>query len=95
MESRTGTEVGAGRLRRLNAPERVEVRRREGIPTEVWLRGRWRSVSQIEQVWRIEEGWWRAEPVRRTYFQVALDQGGMVVTVFQERDGGSWWAQRY
>jgi hypothetical protein len=77
-----------------------------GAPTAVELRGRWRTVVRVEEVWRIDDGWWRPHPVQRTYFRLALDDGRALTLYRDQADrgqggqggkggGGGWWLQRY
>jgi hypothetical protein len=72
-----------------------------GAPTAVEVRGRWHAVARVEEVWRVDDGWWRANPARRTYMRVALDDG-RPLTVFRDQleadsaaGTGGWWLQRY
>jgi hypothetical protein len=94
MEPRARTPSGAHRLRRLNVPAPIEVRGEGGVPGRVRLGGRWRGVAHVDEVWRIDDGWWRPDPVARTYFRLALEDG-RVVTVYRDDAEGTWWAQRY
>lgn len=94
MESSTGTQAGAHRLRPLNAPAPVQLRAPSDAPWEVQIRGQWRRIERVEDVWRVDDDWWREPPLARTYLRVALE-GGHVVTVFRDDVQGSWWAQRY
>ncbi|HET7876848.1 MAG TPA: hypothetical protein VFN71_15100 [Methylomirabilota bacterium] len=57
-------------------------------------RDRWRRVDRVEDVWRIDDGWWRPSPVARTYFRVAVEDG-RVLTVYRDDLQGTWWGQRY
>jgi hypothetical protein len=94
MEPDPRTATGAHRLRPLNAPAPAQVREESGVPRALSLRGRWRRVLRVEEVWRVDDGWWRPEPVRRTYFRVALEEG-LLVTLFLDQEEGGWWSQRY
>jgi hypothetical protein len=47
----------------------------------------------VEEVWRIEDGWWRPCPVARTYFRVLLE-GERPLTVYRDHLEDSWWTQR-
>jgi hypothetical protein len=60
----------------------------------VLQRARWRRVEQVQEVWRVDDGWWRPSPVARTYFRVALEDG-QVLTVYHDDLVGGWWTQRY
>ena len=82
-------------MRTLNVPQPVQVRTGDaGAPRELLVRGSWRRCVRIEEVWRVEEGWWRPKPVRRTYFRLALEDG-LLLTVYLDDLEGSWWSQRY
>lgn len=95
MEPDPGTAAGAHRLRPLNQGQPLRVRADgSGAPSAVELRGRWREVARVEEVWRVDDGWWRPLPVRRTYFRLALD-GGRPLTVYLDAGDGAWRAQRY
>ena len=83
------------RLRALNSPQPAGVKAAEsGVPSEVLIRGEWRRCARIEEVWRVEDGWWRPKPIRRTYFRVALEDS-LLATVYLDHAGGGWWQQRY
>ena len=82
-------------MRTLNVPQPVQVRASDaGAPREVLVRGSWRRCARVEEVWRIEEGWWRPKPVRRTYFRLALEDGPLLTVYLDDNEGG-WWSQRY
>ena len=85
----------AKRLRPLNQPSAVGVKVSEsGVPSEVLFRGSWRHCSRVEEVWRVEDGWWRPRPVRRTYFRLALEDS-QLLTLYLDHVDGRWWAQKY
>jgi hypothetical protein len=60
-----------------------------GTPTAVARR----PVMHVRDEWRVEEGWWTSEPVRRRYFELVLEDGRNAV-VFLDRRRGRWYAQR-
>jgi hypothetical protein len=61
----------------------------DGLPVQVGGR----SVVTVREEWRVEEGWWDT-PVRRRYFELALEDGHLLV-VFEDRlQPGTWWRQR-
>jgi hypothetical protein len=78
----------------LNAPAALQVRIGGGLPRALLRRQRWQRVDRVEDVWRVDDGWWRSQPVSRTYFRLALE-GGHVVTVYRDDLDGTWWTQRY
>jgi hypothetical protein len=65
-----------------------------GLPRAVRFRGRWRPVPRVEDAWRIDDGWWRPDPVARTYFRLDLGEG-LLLTVYRDDEKGAWWMQRY
>ncbi len=40
-------------------------------------------VTSIREEWMVEDGWWTSNPLRRSYFEVVLEDGSDVV-VFSE-----------
>jgi hypothetical protein len=94
MEPGPRAAPGAHRLRPLNAPAPAQLRTERGLPAAVRLRAGWRPVERIDEVWRVDDGWWRPSPVRRTYFRVALE-GGVEATLYRDEVEGTWWSQRY
>ena len=76
------------------------VRRRlyEPLPARVRCDGRGRpssldgaGVEAVREDWMVEDRWWSARPIRRHYFELALDDG-RCETVFAE--SGRWFRQR-
>lgn len=88
---------GAGPIRALNLPTPVAVEEDEsGRPVALtFLRNRRRRlrVSAIEDLWEIQEEWWRARPVARTYYRVTLEDG-RTLTVFRDMVDGGWHVQQ-
>ena len=87
MVADAGTAPGAGALRPLNAPQPARVEAKAGWPAAVWERGLWLPVDRVEDVWRIDDEWWREVSVARTYFEVLLE-GGRRLTLFFDRAAG-------
>ena len=82
-------------LRRLNTPREVEVRANaDGMPGAVLHNRRWLPVAEVLDRYRMDDRWWMAEPVSRTYYELLLEDGRMV-TVFHDRIPSSWYEQRY
>ena len=72
----------------------ITLRWRGSVGEPLAVSPRFRRCARVEEVWRIEEGWWRPKPVRRTYFRLALEDG-LLLTVYLDDLEGSWWSQRY
>ena len=94
MESSPRAKVGSHRLRPLNTPVPVQLRIDAGVPTAVLQRAGWRRVDLVQEVWRVDDGWWRPSQVARTYFRLALE-GGHMITLYHDDIEGTWWAQTY
>ncbi|MCJ7490955.1 MAG: hypothetical protein MUP15_02170, partial [Dehalococcoidia bacterium] len=64
-----------------------------GEPVAVVLGGRRLAVERVEDVWRIDDEWWREE-VSRLYYRLLLEDG-RALTVYRDLDKGSWFLQEY
>ena len=94
MVTHTGAKAGAGALRALNQPQSVSVKTDEdGHPTGLKLRGRWVGVETVSDRWRLDDEWWRQQPISRMYYECVVDQG-LKVTVFSDLVSGEWYLQR-
>ena len=98
MVADAGTAPGAGALRPLNAPQPARVEAKAGWPAAVWERGLWLPVDRVDDVWRIDDEWWREVSVARTYFDVLLEGGKRLTLFFDRATGdratGRWYRQR-
>ena len=88
------TAAGLGALRPLNRPQPARVEAKAGWPVTVLAPSGRQAVISVEDVWRIEEEWWREAPVVRTYFEVLLEGGGRL-TLFCDHGSGAWYRQRH
>lgn len=59
----------------------------------IWLRGRRHAVVEIQETWRVDDEWWRAQPISRRYARCRLGDG-RTMTLFEDRVRGGWWLQR-
>ena len=83
---------GAGGMKPLSLPSPVEVwEGPEGEPAAVQLGERWQRVSRIEDLWCFDL-WWMPQPLTRTYYRVAREDGGEV-TLFRDRREDRWFRQ--
>lgn len=90
MVTDTRTPGGATRLRPLNQPRPVTVEAGNGAPVSV----EGRAVEAVLQTWRIEDEWWRPQPVVRAYWRVVLEDG-RTVDVYHDGVRGRWYRQAY
>ena len=95
MVSRTGGPPDPRRIRRLKPAGGIEVEAgAEGAPLRVRLNGAWLDVSLVRRPWRIDQHWWRAEPVSRLYYRVAPEDNAPL-TVYRDLVTGEWARQEY
>ena len=82
------------RLSPLKQPRPLTVATGEdGKPVAVVFGGRRLAVERIEDVWRIDDEWWREE-VSRLYYRLLLEDGRPLV-VFHDLVRGLWCEQSY
>lgn len=95
MVSHPGAQGGDRRIRPLNLPKPVGVDiDPEGRPLYVTLPDRKpQMVIDLVKSWRVDEEWWRENPISRIYWQCVL-ANGQFLTIFNDLSDGSWWRQR-
>ena len=94
MVKDTRAPDGAGRILAVNRPQPVTVKTDSGgRPAEV-TQGKSRCKATVRSVWRIDDEWWRREPVSRLYYSVLLETG-VVMTIFRDLITDKWYKQRY
>lgn len=95
MVSRTGGSPDPRRIRRLKSPGAIEVEAGpEGAPLRVRLDGLWQEVRLVRRPWRIDQHWWRSEPVSRLYYRVAPEDSAPI-TLYHDLVTGEWARQEY
>lgn len=89
------TQIGTNRIAvQLNKPQTLTVyTNQDGFPTAVLRNGNLRQVDQVVERWRLDDEWWRAEPVSRMYFRLLLS-GGVDMECYQDLSSGEWFEQR-
>ncbi len=94
MVKDTGAPGSADALRAMSLPVPIDVKTDAScLPTAVRLRKRWVSVETVADHWRIDDEWWRSDPVSRLYYQCVVDQG-LKVTVFRDLATEQWFVQK-
>ena len=53
-----------------------------------------KAVAQVVDLWEVDTEWWTPQPVRRRYWRLALESGGLL-TVYRYLDTGDWFRQGY
>jgi endonuclease/exonuclease/phosphatase (EEP) superfamily protein YafD len=94
MVAYTGKTLRTDTTKPVNLPEALTVEENTaGLPTAVKLKRR-QNIIDVEDCWRIDDEWWRSEPVSRLYYVVILSSGQRVVLAKNLVDN-CWYRQSY
>ncbi len=94
MVSDTGKTSRDDTYRAVNLPKQVEVEEvPSGLPQTVKLPRR-QTVAAVEDRWRIDDEWWRQEPISRLYYEVLLVSGHILV-LYKDLVKDRWYRQPY
>jgi hypothetical protein len=95
MVGHSGRTSESRRIQRLRSPQAIEVKAGEdGAPASVRLHGVWQDVTLVRRPWRIDQHWWRTEPVSRLYYRVAPEDGPPL-TIYYDLIARTWARQEY
>jgi len=95
MVSNTRRTTDSRRIRRLKPPQALEVQANaEGLPLRVCLGSVWQDVTLARKPWRIDQHWWRSNPIRREYFRVAPEMLP-ALTIYHDLVSDEWSRQEY
>lgn len=86
-------QARADQLRPLNQPRPVTIQTEQGRPTVVIEGERRYRVTQVQDVWRIDDEWWRT-PISRRYYRLVLNDGSLR-TVYHDLIADAWYEQGY
>jgi hypothetical protein len=94
MVEDTGKALRADTCKPVNTPQSIAVEEDiSGFPIAV--KGKRRQVViSIEDRWRLDDEWWRAEPVSRLYYNVLIASGQRLV-LYKDLVTGGWYRQDY
>ena len=56
-------------------------------------RSRTFRVTSIDDLWQVDDEWWRERPISRRYYQVTTEDNRQF-TIFRDQTSGSWYQQR-
>jgi len=94
MVQNTGKTPCAGTTKPVNLPEPVRVEEDPcGVPVALKTMRR-QAIVAIEDRWRIDDEWWRSEPVSRLYYAVRLASGQRLV-LSKNLINKCWYRQSY
>ena len=80
-------------IRSLNLPAPIQVEEdAHQRPLAISLRHRRLGVASVDDLWEIDEEWWRENPVVRRYYQVTTEDG-RPMTIFRDLVSGEWYRQ--
>ena len=94
MVQNTGKTPGTDTIRPVNMPEPVRVEESPSGKPLVLITAQRQAIIAIEGRWRIDDEWWRSEPVSRIYYAVILASGQRLV-LFRYLANGCWYRQSY
>jgi hypothetical protein len=90
----TGKTLHPVAFKSVNTPETVEVEESPtGLPMALGGK-RKQVIVSIDDRWRIDDEWWRVEPLSRMYFAIMLASGQKLV-VFKNLINNRWYRQSY
>ena len=90
----SGKTLHADTLKPVNLPELIAVDGdAEGRPMAVNM-GRRLPVTAIDDIWRLDDEWWRARALSRMYYAVILGNGRRL-TLYRDLIDGRWYHQSY
>ena len=94
MVADTGKTLRYDAIKPVNLPEPVSVEEDPaGMPVALKAKRRQKIVA-CEDKWRIDDEWWRSEPVSRLYYAVRLVSGQRLV-IYKDLISGNWYRQSY
>jgi hypothetical protein len=90
----TKKAIGTNANKPLNMPEALFVEESpSGSPVTVKLKQR-HTIISLEDCWRIDDEWWRSEPVSRLYYVVILNTGRRII-LCKDLVNKHWYQQTY
>lgn len=94
MVSHSRTPKSAHQLRPIGEPRPVSVVTNDrNWPVQLLDRDQRQSITQIMDIWRIDDEWWR-RPVSRMYYEVCLSSGH-IRTIYHDLYDDRWYQQSY
>lgn len=94
MVENTGEAVRVGAIKPVNTPEPVQIEEdTSGLPMVLRTKGR-QCIIVIDDRWRIDDEWWRPEPVSRLYYAVRVSSGHHLV-LYKNLITNNWYRQTY
>lgn len=87
------TQKRFGALRPINRPIPIQIQESsQYVPMSMLYNRFWLQIVDIEDRWRIDDEWWREQPISRIYFQILLENGQRL-TIFHDLFQNEWLQQ--
>lgn len=93
MVTHSGATSRIDNIRTLNTPKPITVIAEHGMPAKLITKTTEESVMQIQDMWILQDEWWRQE-IDRQYFALLMMDGEMR-TIFHDRMEDAWYEQAY
>jgi len=94
MVQNSGKTLYPGAFKPVNMPQPAQVEEDSyGLPTAIRTT-RKQVIKDIEDRWRIDDEWWRSEPISRLYYAVLLVSGQRIV-LYKDLTSNCWYRQTY
>ncbi len=94
MVQNSGTPLRFSAYKSVNLPEPAAVKEdADGWPSEILTPFK-QTIVSIEDRWRIDDEWWRAEPLARMYYAV-LFKSGQKLVIYKDLVKNEWYRQVY
>lgn len=94
MVENTRKTLCADTYKPLNTPEALQVEEGAyGLPVAVRMKKR-QAVISVGDRWRLDDEWWRTDPISRLYYNVLLSSGQRLM-LYQDLITGGWYQQDY
>ena len=94
MVQNSGKTLRIETYRTVNEPEQIQVEEEaSGFPLAVRMSQR-QAITAIDDMWRIDDEWWRHKPVSRFYYAVLLVSGQRIV-LYKNLVNDCWYRQLY
>jgi len=94
MVTNTGTPLCPDAYRPVNLPEPLPVEEGPGGRPLAVRNPKRQKVTDIEDIWRIDDEWWRRQPVSRLYYAIRL-HSGQRLEIYKDLVTGKWYRQTY